>query len=85
MLPSLSEPYALDERTLRAFRADGHARVDGLASSAEIAAFRPAILETGPRCRYDQRPLAERDTYGQAFIQMLPKNPVLWRRNEAPA
>jgi hypothetical protein len=78
LLPSLSEPYSLDARAISAFRADGHVRIDGLASAAEVAAYRPAILETGPRCRYDQRPLAERDTYGQAFIQMF----NLWTKDE---
>ena len=74
----LDAPYALDPDTIRAFRRDGHVRVDGLASPAEVAAFRLAILETGPRCRYDQRPLAERDTYGRAFIQMF----NLWTKDE---
>lgn len=78
MLPSLAESYTLDERAIRAFRADGHVRVDRLAAPDEVAAFRPAILETGPRCRYDERPLAERDTYGQAFVQMF----NLWTKDE---
>ena len=77
-LPPLSAPHRLDERAIRAFRTDGHVRVDALATPAEVAAYRPAILETGPRCRYDDRPLAERDTYGQAFIQMF----NLWTKDE---
>jgi hypothetical protein len=78
MLPELGETYALDEAAVRAFRRDGHVRVDGLATREEIAAFRPAILETGPRCRLDHRPLAERDTYGRAFLQMF----NLWAKDD---
>jgi ectoine hydroxylase-related dioxygenase (phytanoyl-CoA dioxygenase family) len=78
MLPSLAEPWVLDERAIRAFRTDGHVRVDRLATPEEVAAFRPAIVETGPRCRYDDRPLAERDTYGRAFVQMF----NLWTKDE---
>ena len=78
VLPELTEPYPLGASAIAAFRADGHVRIGGLAAPEEVAAFRPAILETGPRCRYDQRPLAERDTYGQAFIQMF----NLWTKDE---
>ena len=78
MLPSLAEPYALDERAVRAFRADGHVRLDRLATPEEVAAFRPAIIGTGARCRSDERPLAERDTYGRAFVQMF----NLWTKDE---
>jgi hypothetical protein len=78
VLPPLDDAYPLPEETIRSFRRDGHVRLDGLASPAEIAAYRPAIVETGPRGLFDHRPLAERDTYGQAFLQMF----NLWRLDE---
>jgi len=78
VLPALDDTHGLSDEAKAAFRANGHVRVDGLATPEEVAAFRPAILATGPRCRYDHRPLAERDTYGQAFIQMF----NLWTKDE---
>jgi hypothetical protein len=75
---ALCDPHPLAAGAIAAFRRDGHVRIDGLASPEEVGAFRPAILETGPRCRYDHRPLEERDTYGRAFVQMF----NLWQRDE---
>jgi ectoine hydroxylase-related dioxygenase (phytanoyl-CoA dioxygenase family) len=80
-LPALDEPAALDDATIAAFRRDGHVRVDGLATASEIAAYRPVIEATAERLRWDHRPLAERDTYGRAFVQSA----NLWRHDEAVA
>jgi hypothetical protein len=77
-LPDLSSPFAPHERDVAAFRRDGHVTLWGLASPAEVAPFRPALLEAGAATRYEHRPLAERDTYGRAFVQMF----NLWRQNE---
>ena len=76
-LPDLGDPFPLDEASVRAFRAEGHVVVRGLAAPQEVAAFRPALLEAGEAARYDHRPLEERDTYGKAFVQMF----NLWRHN----
>ncbi|MEN8162297.1 MAG: phytanoyl-CoA dioxygenase family protein [Myxococcota bacterium] len=78
MLPALDDAYRLPDDVIRSFRRDGHVRVGGLASPAEVAAYRPAIVETGPRGLFDDRPLTERDTYGQAFLQMF----NLWTLDE---
>ncbi len=77
-LPDLSDDFALSPASVDAFRERGHVVVRGLASAAEIAAHRPALLEAGAQSRYDHRPLEERDTYGRAFVQMF----NLWRRND---
>ena len=45
MLPDLSEPFPLPGDDVAAYRRDGHVTVSGLASAAEIAAYRPALLE----------------------------------------
>ena len=78
-LPDLSDPFPLSEELVRAYRRDGHVIVRGLARPEEVAPYRPALLEAGEARRYDRRPLHERDTYGQAFLQMF----NLWRHNEA--
>ena len=76
-LPNLSAEVELEPHCIAEFREKGHSVVRGLATEAEVAAYRPALLEAAPRARYDHRPLEERDTYGRAFVQM----PNLWRRD----
>lgn len=71
MLPALDEAHPLPEEAVQSFRVDGHVTLRGLASPDEVAAHRPAIVEAGPRGLFDRRPLAERDTYGRAFLQMF--------------
>ena len=79
MLPRLDDAYPLTHDAIAAFQRDGHVCVRGLASAAEVAAYRPLIDQATMVHRYDKRPLDERDTYGRAFVQ----SPNLWRR-EAP-
>ena len=71
MLPSLDDAYPLSPSAIAQYREQGHVVLRGLSSPAEVSAYRPAIVETGPRGLFDHRPLAERDTYGQAFLQMF--------------
>jgi ectoine hydroxylase-related dioxygenase (phytanoyl-CoA dioxygenase family) len=78
VLPSLDEPCRLPDVAPAEFARDGFVLVRGLASADEIAAFRPAIVETAARLRWDLRRLEERDTYGQAFLQTF----NLWRHDE---
>lgn len=68
-LPALDDRYALDPDTVAAFARDGHVCVPGLASAAEVAAFRDLITGAAAANNRERRPLAERDTYGQAFLQ----------------
>jgi len=79
--PPLGDRRTLDPITVGAFDRDGHVRVDGLASRAEAAWFRPVVEEVAERVRWDRRPLAERDTYGKAFIQSA----NLWRHDDRVA
>ena len=58
-----------------AYRQHGHALIRGLASAAEVAAYRPAIEAAARTHNPETRPLAERGTYGQAFLQTT----NLWR------
>jgi hypothetical protein len=78
MSAAFDDIYPLSEAAIERFRRDGHVRLDRLACPAEIAAHRPAIVEAGPRGLFDHRPIAERDTYGRAFLQML----NLWTLDE---
>jgi hypothetical protein len=70
-LPPLDSSFALSDERIDAYRAAGHVRIDGLATPDEVAAHRPGLLRAAPKGRYEHRPLAERDTYGKAFLQMF--------------
>ncbi len=69
--PNFSEPHPISKAHIDEFREKGHTLVRGLLRPDEVEAIRPAIVETGPKGRYDHRPLEERDTYGKAFVQMF--------------
>ena len=60
---------------VRAFRQDGHVAVLDLLPREEIDAIAPRLIRQGLDGAWDRRPLAERDTYGQAFLQAFD----LWR------
>ena len=70
-LAELKSPLALPNRTINAYRQNGHVLVRNLVSPETVENLRPAVLETGARARFDHRPLEERDTYGKAFVQMM--------------
>jgi ectoine hydroxylase-related dioxygenase (phytanoyl-CoA dioxygenase family) len=68
-LPDLSSDYALTAQHITEFRNAGVTCVRGLASSEEIAAYRPAINNTVAALNTEKRALKDRDTYGMAFLQ----------------
>jgi ectoine hydroxylase-related dioxygenase (phytanoyl-CoA dioxygenase family) len=80
-LPAFDDPVAVPDETVAAFRRDGHAVVRGLARPDELPAYRDAIEVAVTRRQGKMPPLAERDAYSQAFVQL----PNLWRRNEVIA
>jgi len=61
------------------FARDGHALVPGLATAAEVAAYRPHIQAAVRQRNPEPPPLEARDTYGKAFLQSM----NLWRIDEA--
>ncbi|MGI9602279.1 MAG: phytanoyl-CoA dioxygenase family protein [Acidimicrobiales bacterium] len=80
-LPALAADRAVDTRQHRAFVADGHTCVRGLASAEEMAVFGPILGQAAAANRWEHRPLDERDTYGRAFLQMF----NLWQHDSAVA
>ena len=68
-VPPLDAPYRIAPGVSDSFLRDGHVLLPSLATATEVAAYRPHILATSERLRYDTKPLAERDTYGKAFLQ----------------
>ena len=68
---TLDDAFRLSEQSISDYRGKGHAVVRNLATQAEVDAYSPAIADATFRMRGDERPLAERDTYGKAFIQSM--------------
>jgi ectoine hydroxylase-related dioxygenase (phytanoyl-CoA dioxygenase family) len=78
-LPALDDDYRLTSDQIAQYRRDGHILLGGVASRSEAAAYEPAISAAVERCMTEMRPLAERDTYGKAFLQVM----NLWVGDEA--
>ena len=80
-LPALDTAYALTDEQVAGYRADGFVRLAGVATPEEAAAYRDPLAAAVDRLSTEARPLAERDSYGMAFLQVM----NLWRHDEAVA
>lgn len=69
------EPVDTRRATVDAFASDGHVCVRELCAPDDAADHVGRIIGAGVDLAYDKRPLEERDTYGQAFLQSF----NLWR------
>lgn len=78
-LPPLDSPYPLTPEQIDTYQENGWVLLRGLASPAEVAAYRPILTRMTEEFARNYKPLAERDTYGKAFIQYT----NLWARNDA--
>ena len=78
VLPALASEFSIPVDQIRDYRETGHTLVRGLASAGEVAAYRKAISDLTFCSAEGRPPLAERDTYGKAFIQVT----NLWRNSE---
>ena len=70
-LPRLDDRYDLAPEAVAAYRNSGHVLLRGVATPDEVCAFRPVVSSAVTRFNRESRPLAERDTYGKAFLQVL--------------
>ena len=77
-LPALTAEKPLTTTQIQEFRALGHTLTRGVLSPAEVAAYRPVIEQAAERYNTEARPLAARDTYGKAFLQIM----NLWQSDE---
>jgi ectoine hydroxylase-related dioxygenase (phytanoyl-CoA dioxygenase family) len=77
-LPQLASDYALAPQLAEAFRRDGHVVTRGVCTADEIAAYRPLIQAAVAKFNKQTKPLAERDTYHKAFLQIA----NLWEIDE---
>lgn len=81
MTGRLRDHRPLTPAGIQQYRADGHLYVPALLSPAEAAPHAPVIGAATARHTEQVTPLAERDTYGQAFLQVM----NLWREDEQVA
>jgi ectoine hydroxylase-related dioxygenase (phytanoyl-CoA dioxygenase family) len=72
----LAGDYPLTQNQIEFFRRDGHVTLRGVASAAEVQAFRPHISATVEKMKKEfwggvyNAPLEERETYYKAFVQI---------------
>src|SRR6202044_3635686 len=74
----LDSAYALADQNVAAFREQGFIRLGQVLSSRTLAAYGPEITRLTLELTRERRPLAERGTYGRAFLQVT----NLWRQSE---
>jgi len=80
-LPALTTAHPVGDEQVATFRTDGFVRLTGLTSADEAAAYRTPVAAAVERLSTETRPLAERDSYGMAFLQVM----NLWQHDEAVA
>jgi ectoine hydroxylase-related dioxygenase (phytanoyl-CoA dioxygenase family) len=78
-LPALDQYIKLDNAQIEQFRKDGHTLTRNVLSSDEVSAYREVINAAAYKYNTEKRSLAERDTYGKAFLQIM----NLWEVDEA--
>jgi len=77
-LPELTSHYPVTPEQIARYQRDGHILLRGVAKKAETAAYRPVILEARDKYGAESTPLAQRNTYGKAFL----KGMNLWPKDE---
>ncbi len=77
-LPDLDNFKEVSDEQIREFRKNGHVLIRGVLDEAEVEAFREVIVEAADKYNSETRKLADRDTYGKAFLQIM----NLWRNDE---
>lgn len=68
-LTPLDSPYSVADGAVATYRRDGWVRLDGVLPMPDLAPYRDAISGHTSGFASSLKPLAERDTYGKAFIQ----------------
>lgn len=77
-LPLLNDFIFLEPLQVEQFRTNGHTLVKGVLNPGEVLLYRDAINKAAYTFNTENRALAERDTYGKAFLQVM----NLWEVDE---
>ena len=78
-LPALDSEYPLAPEQIANYQQNGHILLRAVVRSDELTPYRAAIINRVQQHSANARPLAERDTYGKAFLQVM----NLWCEDEA--
>ncbi|GAA4808138.1 phytanoyl-CoA dioxygenase family protein [Olivibacter ginsenosidimutans] len=70
-LPTLQETIDLSPAEINDFKEKGHVLTPRLLNKTEVAAYRAAVNAATYAHNTEKRSLAERDTYGKAFLQIM--------------
>ena len=63
--------YDLAPEAVASYRQSGHVLLRAVGEPDDVATFRPKFASAVTRFNRESRPLAERDTYGKAFLQVM--------------
>lgn len=77
-LPALDKGIKISQQQIKEFQKNGHTLVRHILSEEEVKAYEPVIVKAAEHYNTEKRKLAERDTYGKAFLQIM----NLWRHDE---
>lgn len=67
----LQTNYPLQAEQVDRFQRDGHLFLPDVMPNQQLSPYRDAIVHWADEFRKKQKPIAERDTYGKAFLQMM--------------
>ena len=76
-VPEIDGEYALTPEQKQCYRENGYVHLKAVLSPAVLQDYRAEIAAQVERRTTQARPLAERDTYGRAFLQVM----NLWRES----
>lgn len=74
----ITEPYGLPAEAIENYRRDGYVKLKDVLSADVIAFYGARISELVQLLNKEEKPLAERGTYGRAFLQIM----NLWTKDE---
>ena len=78
-LPGIVSDFEVDARTREQFDLQGYVKLRGVLDPVALTAWAPVITSAVIDLNTEDLPLAERDTYGRAFLQVS----NLWRERDA--
>ncbi|MGJ8694489.1 MAG: phytanoyl-CoA dioxygenase family protein [Thalassotalea sp.] len=73
VLPVLDSVYSVSNTDIDFFQKNGHLRLNGICNASEVEPYRQEINHAvvDRKAKIQLLPLAERDTYGKAFLQIM--------------
>ena len=74
----LNEPFTLTDTQIDFYQKNKFIKIKSIFSEEVIAHFNEAITQTVNQLTQEKKPLAQRSTYGKAFLQLM----NLWRASE---